>query len=459
MSSLSQLDYDLFRIVLYRENGEELLLENDDKGLALPNIPIPRFTRVAQQITEAIRRNWKLQTVCLFPIGERNSPVYAVELCDAGHTHPATTTWLPIHTVTERDFREAQDFHAIEVATKLFDQYRRTETAGPFARLGWLRDVTGWVKSEAAPISLHLTGEFQQLNASPTFSLIRFETDGPALWLKAVGRPNLHEYSITPKLAMAFPEFVPRVIALHPDWNAWLSVEAEGSHLTADSSLADWRQVVSAFARLQLATLGNALHFIDAGCKDVRTSTLESHVNSFFDFVAELMDQQTKLVPAPLSREQIRMLACSVQTSLECLGADGFPNVLGHMDLNPENVLVGNHRCVFLDWAEGAVGHPFFSFEYLREHCRKLRGADAATDKALISAYAKEWQSFASPVEIATTLEHTPLVAAFAFAALGMPWKRSESPSRTMAPYLRSLTRRMNRESYALKVRRLVGVV
>jgi aminoglycoside phosphotransferase (APT) family kinase protein len=445
-----QLDHDFFRILLYGRNEKELLLERNNKGFALPSILIPRYTRVARQITEAIRKDWQLQTCCLFQVLDR---AYAVELCGEISTQSTNRNWLPIHTLAEEGFSEAQDFLAIESATKIFEQYRNNETVSPFGKLGWLRDVTGWVESVAAPLGLRLTGEFQQFNASSTFSLIRFETNGSALWFKAIGEPNLHEYSLTCKLAAAFPEFLPCVVAVQPGWNAWLSVEAEGAHLTEDTSISDWQRVVSDFARLQLATFGNALHLIDAGCKDARTQVLQSHVRPFFDFAAELMDQQTKPTPAPLSRLEIQTLARDVEASLACLAASDIPNVLLHMDLNPNNVLVGKSRCVFLDWAEGAVGCPFVSFEYLREHWRKLHGANAVAEQALVSAYTKEWQSFVSPAAVEAAFGHTPLVAAFASVALNKPWQKHESSRLPSAPYLRSLARRMQREAHALQER------
>src|ERR1700728_3921922 len=98
MSSSSQLDHDLFRILFYRRNGQELLLEHNEKGFTLPSIQIPRYTRIAQQITEAIRADWKLQPCCLFPLEDRSS-TYAVELCGDISTHPANMDWLPVHTL------------------------------------------------------------------------------------------------------------------------------------------------------------------------------------------------------------------------------------------------------------------------------------------------------------------------------------------------------------------------
>ena len=80
-----------------------------------------------------------------------------------------------------------------------------------FHALGWFSELRNWIESVVEPIGLHVNGRFRQLNASPSFSLIRFETDGPALWFKAVGEPNQREFTITCPLAQLFPDYLPRM--------------------------------------------------------------------------------------------------------------------------------------------------------------------------------------------------------------------------------------------------------
>jgi hypothetical protein len=368
--------------------------------------------------------------------------------------------WVPTSSLYVGQLASPLDFAAIEQSLATLDQYRGGELRGPFGRPGWLQIATEWVESQALSVGLHLTGSFRQLNASPTFSLVRFETDGPAIWFKAVGEPNVHEYRVTLRLASTFPKFLPNILAARSEWNAWLSVEAEGIHLTADAPLHAWQRAASAFAQLQCATFGNALHLIHNGCKDMRIPTLGSFLAPFFEFATELMDQQTKPSPAPLSRPALDLLVRELGDSLDSLAARNIPNVLGHMDLNPANILVGPTRSVFLDWAEGAVGNPFLSLEYLREHWRRLHGADPAAENDLVSTYIEQWRPLVSPEAMAAALEHTPLVAAFASAVNGMPWQNPE-PSRraAIAPYLRSLTRRMKREADALHGRRVLCVL
>ena len=465
MSTSTQLGKNVFQILLYRNNATEILLETGQNGLRLPALLVPAAGRMAEEITSAVKIAWNLETYCLLSLPSSADSIapfrcQVMEACRQGASAPCGMQWIPAVSLSARSFEDCSSFDAIERSLTTLDRHRRGELQGVFAKPGWLRVVTDWVESEACTVGLSLSGELLQLNASPEFSLIRFATDGPALWFKAVGEPNLREHPITCELATLFPQFLPRLLASQSEWNAWLTFEAEGTHLTARTPVSLWQQAASAFARFQLATCGNALHLIEVGCKDMRASTLSRLVRPFFEFAAQLMDEQSKATPAPLSHKQIRSIALEVETCLEQLLAGDLPNLLGHLDLNPANILVGGSNCVFLDWSEGAVGHPFLSFEYLREHWRRLHAVNSAAETALLSAYTNEWRAFFSPTLIEAALASAPLLAAFAFAAVGLPWQGPDTVQpRAIAGLLRSLTRRMKRETDALQNRRTACVL
>ncbi len=448
MNFSSQPGRDRFRILLYRRNGKQLLLERNAQGFALPNVRIPSYTRAAKQINQAIWKDWRLPSFCLFPVGDANSLAYAGELCGAVSTHPANMNWFPVDSLAERDFPEAQDFHAIETATQLFDQYRNAGAAWPFGKFGWLQDLTEWVESQATQIGLHLTGNIEQFNASPTFSLVRFETNGAAVWFKAVGEPNLREYPITLALAQYFPAFVPRIIATREDWNGWLSVEVEGTHPTEDSSIGVWTRVTTTLAELQIASIGQTLHLLNACCRDARVCSLQELVEPFFEVMAEFMEWQAIESPPALSRNELLTLRTHLQNALAEAADSEIPNTIGHFDFNPGNIVANRDRCIFLDWAEASAGSPFLTFRYLLEHLGRIRQHDESRERALTAAYADRWFSFFSPDEIARTMRTSPLLAVFAYAACGDAWRDPACRHQPEIPRLfRSLTRRMKRES------------
>lgn len=454
MSPPLQLDCDFFRVLLFRKEGGELLLEETEQGSVLPSLEIPPHSRVAERLTSAIKALWGLCVYCLFelPNGSIGKQVrYQVaELRSDADELASNQRWASVIALNATDFANQDDLVAVQAALAAFGARR---PAGPFGKPGWLAEVADWVAAEAGALGLEVTGEIRQLNASPTFSLLRFASKGPALWFKAVGDPNLHEYAITLELAERFPTYLPKIVASRPDWNAWLSVEAEGKHLNEMSSLLDWADAAAALAELQIASWGQGLHLIELGCKDVRVSSLLKRVDPFFCCMTKLMMAQTKQPPAPLTLPEIATLTRDIRNALEELGESELPNVIGHLDCNPGNILVSQQRTVFLDWAEGCVGHSFFTLQYLLEHRRRVHKSDR-DEEPLVSAYVGPWKSFISPQGIARDLPLIPLVSAFAYAASGSALCRAEYRPETAA-FLRSITRRMKREADALHYGRI----
>jgi Phosphotransferase enzyme family len=449
-----QIETDLHRVILLASNGEEILVCHDH-ALDLPAVPIHRHQRVAENLIAFMRREWSQDAVSLFAINpcsrecERHYQV--MESTAAQRSTIAGLRWVSVSSLQESQFKEPADYKTIATALAQCEEYAAGRGRGPFGRLGWFADLTEWIRGQIRAAGLTLSGRFTQLNAGPTFSLIRFETDGTSVWFKAVGEPNLREVPITLALAQYFPSFVPRVIATRKEWNGWLAVEAEGTHPTEDSDLGVWARVATTLAEFQIASVGQTLHLLDRGCRDARICTLLELVKPFLEVMAELMERQTKESPLPLSRHQLLALQAQLEDILSEAANSEIPNAIGHLDFNPGNIVENHNHCVFLDWAEAYAGHPFLTFQYLLERLRRHRQQDDSWETAITSAYLNNWQSFVSPNEITKSLSRSPLFAAFAYAACGDAWRdkhRLEHPE--TASYLRSLTRRMKHEAELL---------
>jgi hypothetical protein len=300
-------------------------------------------------------------------------------------------------------------------------------------------------------MGLALTGRFTQLNASPSFSLIRFETDLTAIWFKAVGKPNRREFKITVQLAQQFPRHVAKVLGVRPDWNGWLSPEIEGISLAETRELARWEASAADLARLQVESIGKVRPVEQLGARDFRIATLADRVTPFFELVDRLREQPAKVAPPGLSQKELFILGERVQKALYQLDEIRVPATLGHLDLNPGNIISCPTGCVFLDWAEAYVGSPFLSFQYLLEHFRRAVGSKPEDAQSLQAGYAAVWKEVISEDEVAEALELTPLVAVFAYAASDL---RNQPDNLGGGAYLWSLTRRMRREANQMVERR-----
>jgi len=446
-------EQDTYRLLITRRAGSEILVVGNGPSWSLPRTEIPSRQRPAEQLTTAIRRRFELETYCLFvqtpplPVLTASIANYAVmESVKQNDPAPSGAYWMPAGILDQ--CRGAEEAKPIREALGELNSYATGEKPGPFGRAGWLRELSRWTEEQIAPLGIRLTGNFRQLNASPTFSLIRLETNGAALWFKATGKPNEHELAVTLSLARLFPRYVPRVLGLHSAWNGWLSAEAPGIELDEIADLSAWERAAETLAELQISSIGKCSELIDGKCKDLRHARLTERIDPFLARMEEFMAAQEKPSPAPLARSELASLREGLAEACELLESFHLPDTLGHIDLNPGNILVSAESCAFLDWAEGCVSNPFLTFEYLRQHAERSSLEGPAAGARITAAYLRLWQAFFSPEGLRRAMAIAPLAAVFAYAVASDRWRSPETlRDPAAAGYLRSLTRRMYREA------------
>jgi hypothetical protein len=401
----------------------------------------------------AIRKSFELETCCLLlpsipssVRAGRNVHCAVMESVRQRGPAPRGMCWMPANILDNcRDKEEA------EVVTRAFaelNSFAIGEKPGPFGRPGWLRELFRWANEQVAPLGLRLTGDFLQLNAGPTFSLIRLETYDVALWFKATGEPNERELAITLSVARLFPQYVPRILGIHPAWNGWLAVEAPGVQLDEIAECSAWELAAKSLAELQMSSIGKCSELLEGNCRDLRLPRLAGLIDPFVARMGEFMAAQEKRSPAPLAKSELASLREGLVEACGLLESFRFPDTLGHVDFNPGNILVSADRCVFLDWAEGCVGHPFLTLDYLCQHIGRSGVRDPAAGDRITAAYLRPWEALFSPEILRRAVAIAPLIAAFACAVADDAWRSSDSlHNPTAAGYLRSLTRRMFREA------------
>lgn len=440
-----------YRLIVTRRNASEILLIPAGTAWITPRVEIHTHKRVAEQLTAKVSRSWGVDAYCLLAPsfstrGRDGEPCAVMESVCQNDEAPAGTFWVP--RITAEGGVESTESGQIRQSLDELDGYATNRKAGPLATPGWLRELCGWVEDQLAPFGLRLTGGFRQLNASPTFSLIRLDTDRDAVWFKATGEPNCHELSLTTTLARHFPGYVPTILGVHKAWNGWLSGEVAGVSLGEIAGFSPWERAAEDLAELQIASIGKLAELLEVQFRDLRVPRLAERIDPFLTGMKDLMAVQEKPVPAPLVESELAMLAERLKETCKLLESIGLSNTLGHIDLNPGNILVSENRCVFLDWAEGCIAHPFITFEYLLEHMARTGIEEPAASDRLVAAYLRPWACFYSPEDMRQAVAVAPLLAVFAYAVANDSWRSvdvGKNPS--LAAYFRSLTRRMYREA------------
>ncbi|MDT8069502.1 MAG: phosphotransferase [Terriglobia bacterium] len=367
---------------------------------------------------------------------------------------PMDCAWMPVEHIESENFNE-EDSSAVSAAIREMRSYARGWAIGPFGKPGWLEDLLCWVQKEIEPRGLRLSGDLRQFNPCPMCALLRMETNGSAVWFKAVDETNVREVSIATALARELPVYVPSVIATHPSLHGWLTTECEGLTLSEIDSASAWEEAAEAIAKLQIESRGKIDELLNAGCRDLRIEELLRQADAFMEVMAELMERQEKVSPPALTKKEVIALGASIKQAITDWPKLNIPDGLGHLDISPHNIIVSPDRCVFLDWGEAYVGPPFLTLDFLRGHFRQSAISEGGLDFTLVTRYRKQWE-FILPVAVVTEgLEIAQLLAPFAYA-LGMDhWRDREKVfSSENAGYFRSLIRRMHRESRKLQERR-----
>lgn len=446
-----------WRLLLFRNSFPELLLFETAAGLCLPVVEIFLHERIAERINAQVKALWDIDVVSLFPLpvkeGDRCMWFHVVETLHHDESAPPAGRWISVSQVSRDSFAHEAEFAAVE-------KYVEHTTAGipdaqpaPFEVRGWFHAAEELARQSAEEPAHLLAGRFLQLNASSTFSLVRFETTGPAVWFKAVGEPNLREFALTLLLSTRLSGFVPQVLKTRPEWHAWTMREATGVPLSHAANCSAWYQAAQDFARLQIASIKMTGELLTCGARDVRTQALLREAEAFFKVIRGLMESQSAAAPPPLSAEELRILESDIRERLLDLRDSDIPDTLGHLDLNPDNIIVNSDSALFLDWAEACVGHPFLSFCYLLEFfSQRFPGNDNA-ESLLVRSYAEIWQASALGRDLEPALPGCALLAIFAHAVATDAWRDQQGVrDPRLAGYYRSLARRMKR--YGDRIRR-----
>jgi phosphotransferase family enzyme len=445
----------LVRLIMLRR--DQVFLSRLSDEYVLPEVQVPKYERMAPHVTGQVFRFYGLEALCLFnpqlrtrTTREPDALYQVLEVTD-GHSGSEGTVWVPRLHLPQLRFRWSQDHEMLQSALHEADLYDSGGIIAPFAKAGWLQETVAWMKP-FLDFGVELTGKWTQYNSSSTFSLMRFETTGRAIWFKAVGEPNLREYRLTTELAAAHPVYLPRILATRDEVNGWLMEEVDGKHPDADAGLDVWVRIAETLASLQYETSGSADTFVAIGCQDLRTTQLVSRLPDFITLAGQLMGEQVVRSPAPLSFSQLNDLGQTLGVACDALSKFHVPDTLVHADFNPGNIIVGTDRTAFLDWAETYVGQPFFTFEYLLAYLQNRVLQFPIWRQALTKAYLHIWRSFFPAEDLRDSLKVTPLVAVYAYAlSIMTPGTLSSSEQLDNSKYVRSLVRRMYRESDTLK--------
>ena len=434
-----------YRMILVTpEDRRPCVLEGIDGHHHLPRVRVMRGQRIAEQLQRAFRTHLGLSIFVIdFSSESRDGTCCAIAqfLSPNMGTSLSPLSW---NALGSDDIAHEERSWVEGVLSESFPR--------SVGSVGWIDEAKAWAQSVVGE-GIALSHDIDQFNAGLGFSLVRFQSeDGRAYWLKATGVPNVHEACITRLLRDLCGGYVPTVLAIREDWNAWLMPDDGPTLLPASDdampSLSFLRKAAESMAVLQMKTCGSTSDLLRAGAFDQRLEALEYHLDDLFDYVESAMAQQTSTRVAPLDGArtgELRGMCASVVQRLRKLN---LPDAIVHGDLNRGNILEQEDHCQFLDWAEAYVGCPLIAFHNLARlhnaNCDARNGQESI--QVLRSAYRDAWQSACDPSFIDQGYAYAPMLTILSALYGRGDWLHApdrDAPHRQS--YARCLARHMDR--------------
>jgi hypothetical protein len=438
------IDHIDYRLAFILPNSRQLLGQQVSETIDLPIVSTSMWRRPAEQLTTQIEEQWKIKSIVLDVIagaGGDAPPCAVVEVRspDWNFERDGFRT-VDVSIITNNSLSEGQ---RSEIQLLLSGSSHNEKI---FSRIGWIEEAQDWIRSSVTDHEVIFNGEIHHLNASGTFCLLRLGTQsGPAYWIKGVGAPNAHEFDVTNYLAKHCPQFLPPVIAVRKDWNAWI-MEEFGSSLHHSKSLEDFKRAVHQLANLQKQLAGVPEALRAAGCADHRLTTLRSHIDEIVDYLDGAMRQQTSTKAKPVSSSRLDVVRTILHDACCSLEGLHIPDSLMHNDISPGSILGNGFECVFTDWCEAYVGNPFITFEQLCVHVHRKTDQPELWVRELRNIYKSCWMDMLTEHQIDRAFRLSSLVSVFSYLYGRGDWIQSARRNEpTFMSYSRSLARHMDR--------------
>ena len=356
-------------------------------GLALPEFDLPGrlYSGDPEEPVRAIRDLLNLDVALLRTAGERadsaelilhTTLVFVVR--DEGVPIPEDARWVG-----------AEETEALaDVAAVL------SEVAGgglpvgrvPWRDRAWLPTAETWMLTSLAALGRAVSGPIEQVRMAELSCVLRAHTERGDVYFKATLRSPLfvNEGPVMATLSDLFPEHVPAPLAFDVS-RRWMLLPDVGPAIGKDAPVDVREEVLRAFARLQVRSVGAVDRLLAAGCFERGPAWLAQQATDWLTTV--------DLSRWMSSDEAAKLRAAGPDLARICaeLNEQPVPRALGHGDMYLGNVARNAHGGVFFDWTDACITHPFIDMIAI------FTTADPATRERLRDTYLAEWTSFAPP--------------------------------------------------------------
>ena len=370
------------------EQDHYALVPNADRSALLVNgteLPRARGRRGAAGALEALRGAYGLEAPYLRPSrflrGENGRPIGALHELDATDDEwepPAGTTWISLDEAEPEALAPPE--LAVHVERWLSEQRGASvpEQRPQWARPGWFAEVSRWMEEQAAALGIRPGRRAEIVEQWPLSSVLRLETDGGHIYLKAVFSVFRHEPAVTKALATRHPTGVPEVLTAELNLGWMLMRELDGSQIE-ELGHERWGDALVAAARIQQGWIGRDEELFALAAPDRTLGVLQAEIGAAFDATG-----------LPRARNVLELERRCAE-----LARGPLPQTLIHGDLHPGNVMVDGAEVRIFDWSDACVSHPLFDLPTFLPRCD-----DISAREAMLDTYLGTWSEYGSPEEL-----------------------------------------------------------
>ena len=281
---------------------------------------------------------------------------YVAESLDPSWRPPAGMRWVELNEFVGGTLADPWQADVVDRWARAGDNPLRV----PWAGRGWFDEASQWTRHTLDRLGYRVTGPVEQLRSWTVSTVMSVPTDGGTVYFKASPPMFAHEPVITRALAERFPAHVPRVLAVDAERHWMLMADFGATTLAEIEDETVWREALGALARIQRAYVGRTERLLEMGCPDRRLHVLTDQIEDL------LADPDAQLPGHPLGlsdqeTEALRGLGPTLSDMCARLADYGVPETLEHGDLDVGNAFVRDGACIYMDWSDSSVAHPFFT--------------------------------------------------------------------------------------------------
>lgn len=446
------------QVALIHPGDEVMYLERHGDTLKLPTVAIPAASRTAHAVQEAVFSAWSIKSFVLDC--SRDDREILLATCLVLSDLPPRI----LHPVCLRTYLDSFcDTKRREHLARIMED----KHPSVFSNISWHRKAVSWIEGVTGE-SLSSMEEIVQLKCGPSAFLACFPMqNGRQYWMKATTGSHRHEAELTRFLSSLFDEDgssrrpVPKVIATHPEWNAWLTAGISEAYDIAEFSVTETREMLlkaaDSLARLQREAHRHQEELFRLGASDQLCEMMLRSLPHIRPFLIDAMARQSSSKAPQLNNSDIDLICDELEEALQSPEVQKMPASILHGDLNEGNLLLGE-SVQFIDWNEAYVGPCCISLQHLLLLNRHVdQEAQQAISASVVPQYIAAWSDIAPPHQMRKGLSAMDLLGAFSVIHGRGPWPSTRrSEPETYLAYVRMLTRHMHR---AVLRRRKEGAV